>query len=228
MIARKQSLCAQQIYRNAIEAFFLLTRLFLFDTILVELCLVPLGLFDREFPDVYCTDKDFSYMNLRENNGAASSGATILPKKLPVHVAEAFQQTLQHQQIENGLKWVVDNISEDKNALYLANTFIERYQEQVFHRRQEALQNFMPTFNAAIFARCLAVLPRFRMEMAQKGFNYTFLETWLKKKLLAAVLGITVNDIDRKVFLSGRTPPQFLNEELARLLPLTCLREMRY
>ena len=72
----------------------------------------------------------------------------------------------------------------------------------------------------------LAALPRFRMRLADKAYNYVFLDVWLKKNLLAEILGITLLNVERKIYLSGRKPPIFLDEELGRLLPTTFLKKL--
>ena len=155
-----------------------------------------------------------------------TSEAVAVPASLPPEVAKIFDQALQDTQIGKGFGWVLHNMG-DETPQDLLKAFMERYEDQVAKAAGPAIEKWAPSLHAAMVTRCLAMLHRFRLEFAEKSYNYVFLETWLKKRQLAAVLGITPRDVEHRIYLSGRKPPVFLNEELERLLPLTFLGPMK-
>lgn len=161
-----------------------------------------------------------------DSSAPVASSLAALPQSLPPEVEKVFWQALHDNQIGKGFGWVLHNMGEDSPE-DLLTAFIERYEDQVVKAGGGAMEPWRSCLHAAMVTRCLAVLHRFRLEFAQKGYNFVFLETWLKKRQLAAILGISTRDVDHKIYLSGRKPPVFLADELDRLVPETFLKRMR-
>lgn len=154
-----------------------------------------------------------------------ATATTVLPPRLNEETGRFFQQALHGNQIDKGYTWILDKMSDENDPTSLAGQFMKRYEEQIAALRGPQLEaeGCRSAFRATLAATMLRDLPRYRLRFANRSYNAIFLETWLKKQLLAAILGLSSADIERKVFLSGRTAPVFVNGELQRLLHTTFL-----
>lgn len=158
-------------------------------------------------------------------SAADATATTVLPPRLNEETGRFFQQALHGNQIDKGYTWILDKMSDENDPTSLAGQFMKRYEEQIAALRGPQLEaeGCRSAFRATLAATMLRELPRYRLRFANRSYNAIFLETWLKKQLLAAILGLSSADIERKVFLSGRTAPVFVNGELQRLLHTTFL-----
>lgn len=154
-----------------------------------------------------------------------SASSTVLPAHLSEDTARFFQRALHSSQIDKGFGWILGKMSDENDPTVLVGQFMKRYEEQIAALRgpQFEAESGRAAFRAALAATMLRELPRYRLRFANRTYNSIFLETWLKKQLLAAILGLSPADIERKIFLSGRTAPVFVNGELQRIRHTTFL-----
>ncbi|MBN1866695.1 hypothetical protein JW916_05340 [Candidatus Sumerlaeota bacterium] len=151
---------------------------------------------------------------------------TILPSEVPDEIGETLRQALHPVALKKGFDWILDHMTDAADVLDLVESFLNRYEEQVMQLKGHVLETYRPVFRAALLSECLRILQSSRMRFAQQGFNPVFMRTWLQKRLLAAMMGITVNDVELKLRLSPRKPPDFLNEHIERLADHTCLTHL--
>ncbi|HUT24191.1 MAG TPA: hypothetical protein VM492_07625 [Sumerlaeia bacterium] len=147
----------------------------------------------------------------------------LLPDTLTPEASKVLRQALHDEPIEKGFHWVLKELSEEAPVLHLTEQFLTRYEEQIVRLRGHALDGYLSTFRVALAMRCLEVLHGFRMQFADKGVNPLFLQTWLWKKMVAEMAGITLPQLEEKIRNSGRKAPDFLKEQVETLLPQTCL-----
>ncbi|MFP4380558.1 MAG: hypothetical protein ACLFUS_08655 [Candidatus Sumerlaeia bacterium] len=148
---------------------------------------------------------------------------TVVPAQLPPEVEKTLNQALHQEQIEKGYQWILEKTSDEHNPKELLDRYLKRYEDQIMRLKGDVLEDYLPVFRAALAGRCLKMLPYFRMGFANKGFNPLFLTTYLQRKMLQAILGVSPKDVELKIRLSGRTPKLYLNSALEELLPQTCL-----
>ena len=164
-----------------------------------------------------------SPVHARQNQ---SSNKTVLPSKLPVNVAKQLQHCLQPAQIEKGFTWILNNANEENDLLTLTEVFLEHYEKEVLKRNNNILGDHLPVFRSALVAVFIIKLPRYRMNMADMAYNYVFMDTWLKKKLLAEIKGVTMRDVELGIYLSEAKPREFLSDKLKKLVPITFLNKI--
>ena len=157
------------------------------------------------------------------SSSAESQGRTVLPAQLPPEIRETLRQALHPTALKKGFDWILERLSNTEDALELTENFIERYEEQIMHLKGNELEMYRPVFRAALLNECLKILQSSRMRFAQQGFNPVFIRTWLQKRLLATMMGITVTDVDLKIRLSTRKPPEYLTEQIEGLTSHTYL-----
>jgi hypothetical protein len=151
----------------------------------------------------------------------------VLPDSLTPEAAKVLRQALHDEPIEKGFRWILKELSEETPVLHLAEQFLARYEEQIVRLRGHALDGYLSTFRVALSMRCLEVLHGFRMQFADKGVNPLFVQTWLWKKMVAEMVGVSLPQLDERIRNSGRKAPDFLKEQVEVLLPQTCLVRRR-
>ncbi len=154
-----------------------------------------------------------------------SKGAITLalPSALPDTTLTVMQRVLSDEPILKAYSWIVDTMTEEKGPKQLAETYVDRYYQQIVLQNVETLEDYAETLRAGVLVKLLVLLPRFRNKFAKKGYNFMFLETWLREQILGACYGFSTVEVKRHVLESGQKPPLFLANEVSRLLPRTCL-----
>jgi len=147
----------------------------------------------------------------------------VLPSALPDSTRVVMQRVLDDEPILKAYTWILDTMTEEKGPKQLAETYVERYYQQIVLQNAEALEEHAETLRAGVLVKLLVLLPRFRNKFAKKGYNFMFLETWLREQILGALYGFSTVEVKRHVLESGQKPPLFLAGEVSRLLPRTCL-----
>lgn len=154
---------------------------------------------------------------------------TVLPENLPPETEAFISETVRRTAVVNGLEWVVRHMVEEgeRDAIDLAERFLTAYEEQVRAKRGEHLNGNLPVFRTALLLACLEVFPRYRMRLADLGYNPLFLRTWLEKQLMANLLGVTRRDIEMKIRNSRQRPPEYLRKHLPRLMNDRCVKALK-
>lgn len=156
----------------------------------------------------------------------AGNHRTVLPAELPADARKALRRALGQKALAHNIKWVFERFGPEANFLELMDQFIQRYERQVGKAVSDDMNGYMPVLRAGLAYRLLDALKPYRMTLADQAVNPLFVETFLKKRLLAEMMGITTQDVQRKIMLSGRKPVDFLNEEVGALIPETCLKQL--
>jgi hypothetical protein len=151
--------------------------------------------------------------------------ALRVPDSVSPEILKLLRQTFSGQHVEKGLAWVLDRMKDGESPLPLLLDFTRRFEEQMIHL-YAPLEDHALLFRAGLFQKCLNVLPFFQIRFADKGYNPLFVNTWLQKQLVASLFGITQRDVEVKISQSGYTPPRYLEEQLRRFLPKTCLKQL--
>ena len=159
----------------------------------------------------------------KSRSSPKGSNHLVVPAQLPPEVLRIFKMALTTDPIERGFLWILERMSEEHPAIDLADKFLARYEDQIMALQGSVLDGYQPAFRAALISKCLELLPFFQMRFAQKAFNALFLQTWLQKRLIAALMGITYRDVEAKIRFSSRTAPRYLDLALTELLPKTCI-----
>jgi hypothetical protein len=147
----------------------------------------------------------------------------VLPSALPDATLAVVQRVLSDEPILKAYTWIIDTMTDEKGPKQLTETYVDRYYQQIVLQNVETLEEYAETLRAGVLVKLLLLLPRFRSKFAKKGYNFVFLETWLREQILGALYGFSTVEVKRHVLESGQKPPQFLAGEVSRLLPRTCL-----
>lgn len=151
---------------------------------------------------------------------------SVLPAKASPEAQQLLDKTLRISQISEGCRWVLEKVSNGQSAQEALEEFLERYESKVMQYSESAVRENTALFRAALVLRCTQVLPFYGVRLAEKGVNAVFLQTWLRKRLLAIAMGITPQDVELKIRHSDKSPPIYLETTISELLPKTCLRHM--
>ena len=172
-------------------------------------------------------------MSYRSDRAASGAGAVesqdrrvVLPAKLPEHTQKFLKKALAAKPLAQNFTWVFKRYEAGSDFVGLVDQFLERYENQLTELAGAKIDGAKPLLRAGLSYRMLDALKPHRLRMADVAVNPLFVEVFLKKRLLAEVMGITITDIQRRIVMSGRRPMDFLNDELREVLPETFLQHV--
>ena len=155
--------------------------------------------------------------------GSKRVARSVLPDAMPPEIVKLLKRTLQSQAIVAGLQWLVDHIPDGSDPTLAAEHLADQYEQQIRRLKVEDIEKYLPAFRVAFSLRCVEVLPLFSMKMANHGYNYIFVKIWLQKRALATMTGISITDVERRARTAGKKISAYLEDELHRVYPFTCL-----
>ena len=148
---------------------------------------------------------------------------TVLPEKIIGEAGEFLKKALAVKPLAQNFEWVFDRYEKGGDFVALVAQFLDRYEMRLTELAGERLDGAAPALRAGLTYRMLYAMRPYRMRMANCAINPLFVETYLKKRLLADVMGIKMADVERRIQRTARKPIDYLNEELHILLPKTFL-----
>lgn len=160
----------------------------------------------------------------QQQNGNGKRTRCVLPQQLDAETRKLLDQTLSPVNVSKAFEQVFTRVEDASDVLEYVSLFLEKYESQVLKVSGEKLGNQQSAVRGALLCRTLELMAAYRRSLAELGFNPVFLQTFLRKRLLATLLGITTQDVDFKIRVSGRKPPLYIEEQLDRLIPHTFLK----
>ncbi|MFW6303604.1 MAG: hypothetical protein ACOC2L_03195, partial [Candidatus Sumerlaeota bacterium] len=149
----------------------------------------------------------------------ASPPELVVPARLPEDVDTVFRKAFHESQFVKGFQKILSKMENSEHSpVELTEAFLTSYEKQVKKLKPFEVDAAPNAFRAGCAWQMLRALPRFRMEFAEKGYNFVFLETYLKKRILAEVQGLTVRDIQRRITEDGHRPKIYLDDRLHELV----------
>ncbi len=152
----------------------------------------------------------------------------VVPSKLPENIEKVFMQAFHESQFEKGFERIIQFMDKsDENPTAMADKFLKKYEKQVKKLRPTEIEAQPHAFRAGAAWMMLRVLPRFRMDFADKGYNFIFLETHLMKKIVCEIQGLSVRDINTRIRNDGHRPKVYLDDQMKHLVPETFLANLK-
>ncbi|MFW6303298.1 MAG: hypothetical protein ACOC2L_01640 [Candidatus Sumerlaeota bacterium] len=152
----------------------------------------------------------------------------IVPANLPESVDSVFRKAFHESQFAKGFQKILAKMdTTEQTPIELTEAFLQSYERQVKKLKPHEVDAAPNAFRAGCAWQMLQTLPRFRMEFAEKGYNFLFLEIYLKKRVLAEIQGLTVRDIQRRIIEDGHRPKIYLDDRLHELVPQTFLKTLK-
>lgn len=149
---------------------------------------------------------------------------SVLPAELPGEARSALQQALEAKALSNIFGWIVQKLADNGDVYELMELYLKSYEERVIKVMGERLKDYRPVLNVAILFKCWQLLPASRKSLAAVGVNPQFMETWIKKRILAQLVDRSSADIEIALELYRERSASFLDDKINLLLPKTCLK----
>ncbi len=151
----------------------------------------------------------------------------VVPSKLAEEIDKVFKQAFHESQFEKGFAKIIESMDKtDDSPTEMADKFLKKYEKQIKKLRPTEIEAQTHAFRAGAAWMMLKVLPRFRRGFADKGYNFVFLETHLKKRIVCEIQGLSVRDINMQIRNDGHRPKVYLDDQMKHLVPETFLARL--